>query len=154
MGQEKILEFKKDFALLVEAGFLAIKQLDETSASRLFQAAQAILPTDTAPRMGMGYLAINKFEMDEATSIFEGILKQEPDNHLAQIFLGTCFLLTNKDVAHATKLIQSAVEKAADPTVKNFGNTALEWAKQGKFAKEAPVLAELKQKTKTKTKVK
>jgi len=94
MGDEKMQEFKDDFTLLIEAGFIAVKQLDETSATRIFNAAQVINPESTAPQIGLGYIALNKLEVKEATKIFEDIIKKEPENHLAQTFLGICFLLT------------------------------------------------------------
>ena len=37
MGEENPLDFfKDDFALFIEAGFIAVKQLDEIAARRLF----------------------------------------------------------------------------------------------------------------------
>jgi len=93
MDEAKLDEFKEDFSLLIEAGFIAVKQLDETSASRIFNAAQVMSPNSTAPQIGLGYIALNKLEIKEATKIFEEVLKKEPENHLAQTFLGICFLL-------------------------------------------------------------
>ncbi len=56
MTKQKIADFKEDFPLLIEAGFIAVKQLDEISASRIFNAAQAINPHSTAPQIGLGYI--------------------------------------------------------------------------------------------------
>jgi Tfp pilus assembly protein PilF len=91
---EKLNEFKEDFALLIEAGFIAVKQLDETSATRIFHAAQVMNPDSTAPQIGLGYIALNKLEIKEATKTFEEIIEKEPENYLALTFLGICFLLT------------------------------------------------------------
>ena len=61
MGEEdKLEDFRHDFALLIEAGFVAVKQLDELSARRLFEAAQVLRPDSTAPQIGLGYIALNK----------------------------------------------------------------------------------------------
>ncbi len=128
MNEEKLLEFKEDFALLIEAGFVAVKQLDEISASRIFQAAQALSPSNTAPQIGMGYIAINKLEIKEATRIFEAVTQTEPENHLAQTFLGICFLLTKGKQKKGEKIIKEAMEKTNDPTIKNLGSLSLEWA--------------------------
>ena len=136
MDQEKLQEFKQDFALLIEAGFVAVKQLDETSATRIFNAAQALSPNSTAPRIGLGYIALNKLEIKEATQIFEEIVQAEPENYLAQTFLGICFLLSKKR-KKGEKLIHDAMEKTADPTIKNLGTISLEWAEKDLYKKTA-----------------
>lgn len=128
MEEEKMADFKEDFALLIEAGFVAVKQLDEISATRIFQAAQALSPNNTAPRIGMGYIALNKLEIKQATQIFEEVMQQEPDNFLAQTFLGMCFLLTRGRRDKGERIIKSAMEKTDDPTIKNLGAISLEWA--------------------------
>ena len=73
MDEFKLAEFKEDFALFIEAGFIAVKQLDETSASRLFDAAQVLSPDHSAPKIGLGYIALNKLEVKQATKIFEEV---------------------------------------------------------------------------------
>jgi hypothetical protein len=128
MKEEKQRDFKEDFALLIEAGFVAVKQLDETSATRIFHAAQILNPESTAPEIGLGYIALNKLEIKEASRIFESVTKKEPNNYLAQTFLGVCFLLTKPKRKRGEKLIKDAIEKSDDPTIKNLGNISLEWA--------------------------
>lgn len=145
MSETTVDEFKEDFALLIEAGFIAVKQLDETSATRIFHAAQVISPTSTAPKIGLGYIALNKLEVKEATRIFEEVMAQEPDNHLAQTFLGICFLLTKPKRKKGEKLIQEAMVKTKDPTIKNLGEISLEWAEKDLKKKEAPFFAAKKE---------
>lgn len=128
MDEEKFTEFKEDLSLLVEAGFVSVKQLDEISAARLFQAAQCLSPLNTAPKIGMGWIALNKLEMKEATSIFESVVETEPDNHLAQTILGVCYLLTKGKLKKGEKLIQETMEKTTDPGIKTLGANSLEWA--------------------------
>ncbi len=128
MDHEKLKLFKEDFGLLIEAGFIAVKQLDETSASRIFHAAQVISPHSVAPQIGLGYIALNKLEVKEATKIFENVTKQEPDNQLAQVFLGICYLLTKPKRNKGEELINEALAKTSDPTIVNLAKTSLEWA--------------------------
>lgn len=128
MTDSKLEDYKSDFALLIEAGFVAVKQLDETSATRIFYAAQAMNPNSTAPQIGLGYIALNKLEVKEATRIFEAVTQQEPQNYLAQTFLGMCFLLQNAKRKKGEKIIQEAMRKTDDPTIKNLGEVSLEWA--------------------------
>lgn len=130
MEEEKLEDFKDDFALLIEAGFVAVKQLDEISATHIFKAAQAISPSNTAPRIGIGYIALNKLEVKKATEIFEDIMQQEPDNYLAQTFLGMCYLLTRGRQKKGEKIIKEAIEKTTDQTIKNLGTISLEWAEK------------------------
>lgn len=141
MSEETTQAFKEDFPLLIEAGFVAVKQLDETSASRIFKAAQVISPNSTAPQIGLGYIALNKLEIKEATKIFEEVLKKEPENYLAQTFLGMCFLLTKPKRKKGEKLIREAIEKTSDPTIKNLGEISLEWAEKDLTKKESPFFA-------------
>lgn len=147
--EEELKEFRDDFALLIEAGFVAVKQLDEVSARRIFQAAQVISPTSTAPQIGLGYIALNKLETKEATRIFESVIKQEPENYLAQTFLGICFLLMPQKMKKGEKLIKDAIEKTDDPTIKNLGKISLEWGEKDlKKQRTAPFFAAQKEKGK------
>lgn len=130
MEERTLQEFREDFALLIEAGFVAVKQLDEISATRIFHAAKVMNPGSTAPQIGLGYIALNKLEVKEATKIFESVVKQEPENFLAQTFLGICFLLTKPKRKKGEQLIKEAMEKTDDPTIKSLGATSLEWAEK------------------------
>lgn len=141
MSDEKLSEFKEDFALLIEAGFIAVKQLDETSASRIFHAAQVMSPDSTAPQIGLGYIALNKLEVKEATKIFETVIEKEPENYLAQTFLGICFLLTKPKRKKGEKIIREAIEKSTDPTIQNLGQISLEWAEKDLKKEAAPFFA-------------
>ncbi|MBS4168165.1 SctF chaperone SctG [Parachlamydia sp. AcF125] len=138
MDKKKLHDFLDDFPLLIEAGFLAVKQLDEISATRIFHAAEAISPGHTAPQIGLGYIALNKLEVKEATRIFEGVIQQEPENYLAQTFLGICFLMTKPKRKKGEKLIREVVDKATDPTIKNLGEISLEWAEKDLNKKKSP----------------
>lgn len=140
--EEKMKEFKDDFALLIEAGFVAVKQLDETSSTRIFHAAQVLSPKSTAPQIGLGYIALNKLEIKQATKIYETVLMVEPQNYLAQTFLGICYLLTKPKRKKGEKLIKEAIEKTSDPTIKNLGTISLEWAEKDLSKKsKAPFFA-------------
>jgi len=141
VDEQKMQEFREDFALLIEAGFIAVKQLDEMSATRIFYAAKVMNPTSTASQIGLGYIALNKLETKEATRIFEAVLKQEPENHLAQMFLGICFLLTKPKRKKGEQIIRTAMEKTTDPTIKNLGKIALEWAEKDLSKESSPFFA-------------
>ena len=130
MSDDKMDVFKEDFALIIEAGFVAVKQMDEVSATRIFQAAQAISPRNTAPRIGIGYIALNKLELKQATQIFEEVTQQEPDNLLARTFYGMCFLLTRGKQKKGEKIIREVIESTTDVTIKNLAVVSLEWSEK------------------------
>lgn len=139
MPSDLIEEMKEeDFSLLIEAGFVAVKQLDESSSTRIFHAAQMLSPKNTAPKIGLGYIALNKLEVKESTRIFEEVVEQEPDNYLAVTFLGMSYLLDKLKRKKGEKLIREAMEKTDDPTVKNLGKIALEWGEKDLKKGSAP----------------
>jgi len=134
----QLQEFRQDFALMIEAGFIAVKQLDEVSATRIFYAAQAMNHFSTAPRIGLGYIALNRLEIKKATRIFESVVNEEPDNYLAQVFLGICFLLTKGKMPKGEKLIKETLTKTKDATITNLGTLSLEWAEKDLKKIKAP----------------
>lgn len=127
---ELIEEIKEDYALLIEAGFIAVTQADEDCAKKLFRAAKLLKPKSTAWQMGFGYIALNKLEVKESHRIFTKIVKKEPENHLAKTFLGLCHLLMKKDPKLGEKLIRDAMEATDDPAVKHLGEVSLKWMKE------------------------
>jgi len=138
MDEGKLKEFKEDFSLLIEAGFIAVKQLDEMSAGRIFHAAQVLNPLSTAPQLGLGYIALNKLELKEATKIFEEVIAKEPENYLAHTFLGICCLLNKPKRKKGEKIIREAIAKTTDPAIKNLAQISLEWAEKDLKKQKAP----------------
>lgn len=130
MAHITLQDLKEDFSLFIEAGFIAVKQLDEVSARRIFEAAQLMNPQSTAPQIGLGYIALNKLQIKEAAQIFETVVAKEPENYLAQTFLGICYLLNKQKRKKGEKLIKEAMDKTEDVTVKNLGVISLEWAEK------------------------
>ena len=146
MTEEWLEPYKEDFALLIESGFVAVKQLDEPCATRLFHAAQLLNPTSPAPEVGLGYIALNKLEIKEAIEIFRGVIRKDPTHHLAQTFLGMCYLLTDDLHEEGVKLIKSAIKETTDPTIVNLGEIALQWNEKDLRKKGAPFFEESKNK--------
>ncbi len=129
MGEEGVIEyFSEDFALLIEAGFVAVKQLDEIAARRLFKAAELLNPENPASKLGLGYIALNKLQISEATKIFEEILQKDPHHYLAEALLGVCCLLTKNNRKRGEQLIRNAREKSDDPTIRSLSDVCLKWA--------------------------
>lgn len=142
-------EFDEDFALFIEAGFIAVNQKDEVNSTRLFSAAKIMRPESPAPIIGLGYIALNKLEVGKAADLFKEALKKDPEHHLAKAFLGISYLLVEEKRAEGEKLIQEAQEASDDPTIANLADISLEWAekdlkKEGKKSGSgAPFFAEV-----------
>ncbi|MCB1119479.1 MAG: SctF chaperone SctG [Chlamydiia bacterium] len=144
MDEKSRERFKEDFPLLIEAGFVAVKQLDEISALRIFLAAQVVSPFSSAPQIGIGYIALNKLEVKKATKIFDEVVKREPENWLAVSFLGICYLLSKPKRKKGEQLIKKAMEASDDETIRNLGAISLEWADKDLKKEESPFFAKLK----------
>jgi lipopolysaccharide biosynthesis regulator YciM len=150
MDQKQLQEFREDFAILVEAGFVAVKQLDETSATQLFRAAEMLHPESPAPQVGLGYIHMNKLETAKAIAIFEKIVEKEPDHHLAQAFLGICYALKKNTRKKGEEMLRQAMEASNDPTIKNLGEVSLKWIDKDLKSAKAPFFKESEKDVKVK----
>lgn len=130
--------YNDDFALFIEAGFVAVKQLDEKGARQVFHAAHIIRPDDPTPAIGLGYIALNKLETKEAAEIFTKVVEKHPEHYLAKTFLGMTYLLSKNKQAEGKKLIKEAMKKTDDETVKNLGKIALDWSDTDLGSRKAP----------------
>ncbi len=121
--QEKAKEFAKDVPLLVEAGFIAIKQIDEEGATQCFYAAMVIDPDHSLPVVGLGMVHLLKLELDEAKEMFNMVLQKEPGNEMAKTMLGIANLYdVNKEgLKKGRNLIESAMEDTDDKELKKLG---------------------------------
>ncbi len=141
--------FSKDYKLLIEGGFIACNQGDEASALALFNAGKVLRPADAVWEIGLGYIAMNKMDLTSAAKIFSRLLEREPENYMAQAFLGLTLGLTfavakvtkkktkqdivpEKDLKQAAMaLLKEAKEKSSDRAVKQLANASLSWLEEG-----------------------
>ncbi len=134
-------KFKNDFILLCEAGFIAVNQMDDDAARKLFAASELLEPKNTLHKIGMGYLHLCKLELKDAAKYFQEALEIEPDNEMAKAFLGVANSLSPEDGAKGEKILEEAATKAKDPSIKILASSALEFV--DKFIKKAPSQAQL-----------
>ena len=130
-------EFKQDLGLLVEAGLIAIKQGDEDSAKKLFEAANILDPGTTAAKMGHGLIALHKMDIKTARKHFSEILKSEKDNYRAKAFLAfTNVLSILQDGSDADKIAalkegakqaQEVLDKCKEPSTRELAQSLLDW---------------------------
>lgn len=138
-------EYKQDFLLLLEAGFIATNQTDEDSAVKLFKAAEVLDKKNSLIKIGFGYLALHKLELKKASSLFEEVLKEEPKNEMAKAFLGITISLMPKEMLKGEKILQETLE-SDDKGIKKLAGIALDFV--DKFLKKEPSPVEGKKKGK------
>ncbi len=150
-----LAKYKNDFILLTETGFMAANQADEDAAVKLFKASLALNPHNTLPKIGFGYIHLLKLELKQAEKSFQEVLTEEPHNQMARALLGLSLAFTTKEVVRGEKLLEEALQKTDDPSVKSMAATAIEFIE--KYIKKSPTpvqgqtsSAEKKQKKKTK----
>ncbi|MBS0620222.1 MAG: SctF chaperone SctG [Verrucomicrobia bacterium] len=127
--------FKDDFILMAEAGFIAINQMDEDAALKLFKASETLEPKNSLWKTGVGYMHLCKLELKQAVKVFEDLISQEPDNEMAKTFLGLSLSLNPTELAKGEKVLTEACG-AKDPMVKSLAENALDFV--NKFVKKAP----------------
>ncbi|MBF8263130.1 MAG: sctG-B [Parachlamydiales bacterium] len=128
-------DYKEDWILFLECGFIAVNQADEDSAIKLFKAAAMLNPDNTLPTVGMGYLHLHKLELKQACKAFEDVLAKEPKNEMAKTLLGICMSLNPASLDKGEKILHQTL-KSHDPMLKNLSNTAIDFAE--KFLKKTP----------------
>lgn len=121
-----LTQYEEDFKIFVEAGFIAVSELDEDSAIKLFRAALTLDPTHTMPKIGLASIAIHKLEIKRAVSILEEVMQQEPKNMRAAALLGISYILSNQRVEEGEKLLNQAVEQGDDEPTRELGALWLE----------------------------
>ena len=115
----RLNKYKTDLLLFLEAGFIAVNQLDEDSATKLFEAAKLVDPENSMPTVGIGYLHLQKLELTKAITHFEKVLKEEPENEMARTFLGICFSLAPNKEKEGEKILKKTI-KSNDPLIKRY----------------------------------
>ena len=128
-------EYKEDWLLFTEAGFIAVNQADEDSAMKLFKAGEMLNSENTLPRVGFGYLHLHKLELKQAVKMFEGVLEKEPKNEMAKTFLGICLGMMPNMIVKGEKVL-SETSKSHDPMIHKLSETAIDFVE--KFIKKPP----------------
>ncbi len=134
-------DFKQDLSLLVEAGLIAIKQGDEESAKKLFNAVGVLEPQGNSKKMGYGLIALHKMDIRNAQKSFNEILQVEPNNYRAQAFLGFAYILSVLQegvpaeekincLRKGAELASEVVQKSDSDSTKQLAQSLLDWEKE------------------------
>src|SRR3990167_9668597 len=103
-------EYKGDWLLFTEAGFIATNQADEDAARKLFKAGAMLNPENSLPRIGFGYLHLHKLELKQAVQVFEEVLAKEPQNEMVKAFLGLCLGMMPNKIDQGEKLLEQSTK--------------------------------------------
>lgn len=132
--KELIQEYKHDFTLLLEAGFIAVKQCSEEDAIALFAAAEALQPKSLFPQVGLAYMHLCMLNLPKSVEILEKVLAHEPYNEVAKTLLGIASSFMPTRSAKGEEILENCVTATEDPYVKKAASTALEFV--DKFVKK------------------
>lgn len=132
--------FKEDLPLLVEAGLIAIKQGDEESAKKLFNAVGIIDPSRSEKKIGHALIALHKMEIPQAQKLLQEILKAEPENYRALAFLGFSHVLgvldeempnpeKAKHLQKGAEIATEVLEKCQESSTRDLAQSVLDWEK-------------------------
>jgi len=125
----KIIEdIKKDALLLLEAGFIALNHAEYKAAEGLFDAAEALDANRDLCEIGRGYLALHKMQIPKAREWFEKVHKRSPDNQMAATFLAWANIMDEKYHSEGEAACEKILKEAKEPDIKQFANSALEFA--------------------------
>lgn len=138
-------EFKEDLALFVEGGLIAVKQGDEESAKKLFNAVGVLDPENLARKMGYGLIALHKMDIPAAQKNFTEILQVEQTNWRAQAFLAFSHVLSvledgssddkRKALIKGAELAQEVLDKSDAESTRQLAQSLLDWEKEMQEAK-------------------
>lgn len=129
-------QYKTDFILLVESGFIAVNQSDEDAATKLFKAAELLDPANPLSQLGIGYIHLFKLELKQAAKVFTELLAKHPDNEMAKTLLGLSLSLNPQETIKGEQTLEKSITSAKDPIVKDLAKSALDFVH--KFVKTAP----------------
>lgn len=139
-------DYKEDFVLLLEAGFIAVNQADEDSALKLFKSAELLSPDNNQLcKLGLGYLHLHKLDLKQACKCFEEVLEADPNNEMARAFLGISMSLAPASLERGEKILEETHD-SKDPMIKKLSDTAIDFV--DKFLKKTPTPAQGERKKK------
>ncbi|MCC5832928.1 MAG: hypothetical protein JJU12_07810 [Chlamydiales bacterium] len=133
-------DFQTDLPLLVEGGLVAIKQGDEESAKKLFNAVGVVDPQNMARKMGYGLISLHKMDIKTAQKSFQEILQVEQTNWRAQAFLAFSHILSvlqdgsteekHEALQTGAKLAQEVLDKSDAESTRQLAQSLLDWERE------------------------
>lgn len=128
--------YKKDFYLFLEGGFVAIKEMDEDSALKLFDAAKLLEPDNPLVFVGYGYIHLCKLELEKAEACVRKALELESENETAKGLLGVILSMSQTKTAQGETMLNEISNRSNTKENKNMANAALNFV--NKLCKKDP----------------
>lgn len=133
-------QFKEDLSLFVEIGLIAIKQGDEESAKKIFNAIGVLDPKNLARKMGYGLIALHKMDIKSAQKSFQEILQQEEQNSRAKAFLALSHILSVfqggasrqqnlQALQQGAQLAEEVLAQSEEASTRQLAQSLLDWEK-------------------------
>jgi hypothetical protein len=119
--------YKKDFYLFLEGGFVAIKEMDEDSARKLFDVAKLLQPDNPLVYIGYSYIHLCKLELNKAEEFCKKALEYESENETAKSLLGVILSMNSEKMSDGEKILNEAATRSNVKEVKNLANAGLEF---------------------------
>ncbi len=130
--------FKADFALLFEAGMLAIKQGDEDSARKLFLSLEVLNPEHYGCEMGLALIDLHKMEIFSAEERLQALAEKEPDNWSIKSFLslthmmivlhqGSSLEVRRESLERCLQLSEQVLENCEVESTRVLAQSVLDW---------------------------
>ncbi|WP_201456525.1 hypothetical protein [Chlamydia sp. 17-3921] len=130
--------FETDFALLFEAGLLAIKQGDEDSAKKLFQSLHILNPNHYGHDLGLALIALHKMDLFSAESQLRALEEKEGENWSVKAFLslthmmivlhqGSSFEVRRESLENCLKLSDQVLANCEIESTRNLAQSVLDW---------------------------
>lgn len=131
-------QYQEDFALLFEAGMVAVKQGDEDSAKKLFAALEVLRPQHHGASMGRGLIALHKMDLVTAEEIFSGLLAQDENYDSATAFLALTHMMLSLEKDASLESRQASLELSArlaekvllhceEPSTRQLAQSVMDW---------------------------
>ena len=130
-------EFKQDLSLFVETGLIAIKQGDEESAKKLFNAVGILDPQNPAKKLGFGLIALHKMDIPNAQKSFTEVISADKNNWRAQSFLALSYILSTlqdgsdqqkiEALKKGSELAKEVLANSKDESDKQLAQSLIDW---------------------------
>lgn len=130
MYKETFKKSNEDYFLFLESGFVAVNRADEDTALKLFMACQILRPENVFPQIGYGYMHLCKLELKLAVEMFEKVLEKDPQNEMAQTFLGICKSMIPGKTSEGEKILEACGKNSSAEDVKELVTRSQEFIEQ------------------------
>lgn len=130
--------FQEDFALLFEAGMIAVKQGDEDSAKKIFESLRVLNPAHYGYELGLALIDLHKMKLTAAEERLSVLAEQESENWSVKAFLAfadmmivmqdeSSFDARRKSLERCVVLAHQVLAHCQEESTRALAQSVLEW---------------------------